>query len=123
VITNLCTNAAKYSYPRSHISIALHVTGEQVELSVRDHGFGIPPADLPYIFERFYQVQRPIRESRPGLGLGLFITNEIVRQHGGTILVNSVEHHGSTFTVRLPIEHKTSEEFSADADPTVHPSV
>lgn len=122
VITNLCTNAAKYSLPRSHIDVQLTATSQEVEIIVSDQGLGIPPADIPYIFDRFYQVQRPIRESRPGLGLGLFITSEIVRQHGGKILVDSVENCGSTFTVRLPIEHKTSEEFSADADPTVHPS-
>lgn len=122
VITNLCTNAAKYSLPRSRIEVQLNRTSQEVEITVRDQGLGIPAADIPYIFDRFYQVQRPIRESRPGLGLGLFITNEIVRQHGGKILVDSVENCGSTFTVRLPIEHRTSEEFSADADPTVHPS-
>lgn len=122
VISNLCTNAAKYSLPHSHIDVQLKTSSQEVEIIVRDQGLGIPAADIPYIFDRFYQVQRPIRESRPGLGLGLFITNEIVRQHGGKILVDSVENCGSTFTIRLPIEHKTSEEFSADADPTVHPS-
>jgi PAS domain S-box-containing protein len=122
VIMNLCTNAAKYSSPSSRINVQLRMADRAVELIVHDRGLGIPPADLPYIFDRFYQVQRPIRESRPGLGLGLFITHEIVRQHGGTIHVDSVENHGSTFTVRLPITYKPSEEFSADADPTVHPS-
>jgi PAS domain S-box-containing protein len=122
VVVNLCTNAAKYSPPRSRIYVQLQRVDQTVELIVRDYGLGIPPGDLPYIFDRFYQVQRPIRESRPGLGLGLFITNEIVRQHGGMIAVESIENRGSTFTVRLPIEYKTSEEFSADADPTVHPS-
>ncbi|HEX6289656.1 MAG TPA: PAS domain S-box protein [Herpetosiphonaceae bacterium] len=122
VITNLCTNAAKYSPTGTQIEIRLQATDQAVELRVGDQGLGIPAADLPYIFDRFYQVQRPVRESRPGLGLGLFITHEIVRQHNGTITVESVENHGSTFTVRLPIEHKPSEEFSADADPTVHPS-
>lgn len=102
IVTNLCTNAAKYSLPSMPISIRLRAEPPQVVLTVEDYGLGIPEADLPYIFDRFYQVQRPTRESRPGLGLGLFITHELVRQHGGTITVQSIEHGGSSFTVVLP---------------------
>lgn len=109
VIVNLCTNAAKYSPPSSLILVQLYVRNGLAHLVVTDRGLGIPNADLPYIFDRFYQVQRPTRESRPGLGLGLFIANQIVRQHGGAISVASAEYHGSSFTVQLPIVSSSQE--------------
>lgn len=116
-LTNLCTNAAKYSIPQAPVLIRLRTDQHHVMLTVQDCGLGIPAADLPYIFDRFYQVQRPTRESRPGLGLGLFITHEIVRQHGGTIHVQSIEHSGSTFTVLLPLRHATND---TDQEPNSH---
>lgn len=108
VITNLCTNAAKYSGATSPVVVTLRQVEQEVQIAVRDYGLGIPASDLPYIFDRFYQVQRPPRESRPGLGLGLFITHEIVRQHGGSIDVRSVEHGGSVFTILLPLSTTNS---------------
>lgn len=105
VLTNLCTNAAKYSAEHAPVIVSLRRDVQSAQITVRDCGLGIPPSDLPYIFDRFYQVQRPTRESRPGLGLGLYITREIIRQHGGTISVESVEHGGSIFTILLPLEH------------------
>jgi signal transduction histidine kinase len=107
-LTNLCTNAAKYSAEHAPIMVGLRRAERGVQITVQDHGLGIPAADLPYIFDRFYQVQRPPRESRPGLGLGLFITREIIRQHGGVITVESVEHGGSIFTILLPLEQAPS---------------
>jgi|GEM_PF-3233292 len=120
VLTNLLTNAAKYSSPYMPIDVALHTTVDEAVITVRDRGIGIPPADLPYVFDRFYQVQRPARESRPGLGLGLYITQEIVRQHGGSVTVDSEEHRGTTFTVRLPVRHDLVWEGTRDDDLSTH---
>jgi len=102
VLHNLLANAAKYSPPGTPIGLKLRADDTHASIAVVDHGVGIPATDLPFIFDRFYQVQRPARESRPGLGLGLFISHEIVRRHGGTIMVSSNEQSGSSFTVVLP---------------------
>jgi PAS domain S-box-containing protein len=115
VLANLLTNAAKYSYQAASIYVGCVPHTDHVEITVRDTGLGIPAEDLPFIFDRFYQVLRPPRESRPGMGLGLFITLEIVRQHGGTLTVESREQSGSRFTVRLPYQISSAQEVSADA--------
>ncbi len=109
VIANLVTNATKYSAPLSPILISLRAMDDRAEIDVIDHGIGIPVADLEHIFDRFYQVQRPARESRPGLGLGLFIAREIARQHGGEITVRSHESRGSQFTLQLPLVQPAEE--------------
>jgi signal transduction histidine kinase len=109
VLANLITNATKYSAPLSPILVSLRATGDQAEIDVIDHGIGIPVTDLDHVFDRFYQVQRPARESRPGLGLGLFIAREIARQHGGEITVRSQELRGSQFTVQIPLVEPAKE--------------
>jgi signal transduction histidine kinase len=72
------------------------------EVSVQDAGEGIAPEELPYVFDRFHQVQQEREFTGEGLGLGLYIAKEIVAAHGGTIDVASAPGHGATFTVRLP---------------------
>ncbi|MCA1600058.1 MAG: sensor histidine kinase, partial [Chloroflexi bacterium] len=72
-------------------------------LEVQDAGQGIATADLPHLFSRFYQVERPDRPSRGGLGLGLYLVQELVEAHQGTVMVASVVGQGTTFTVRLPL--------------------
>ena len=122
VVSNLLTNAAKYSYETAPIYVKLVVEQQFVEIAVRDTGLGIPAVDLPFIFNRFYQVQRPTRESRPGMGLGLFITQQIVQQHGGTIEVESWEHGGTRFVVRLPRISSTPPETTLDATSSICPT-
>lgn len=121
VMSNLITNAAKYSYDAAPVYVQLVVEPRYVEIAVRDTGLGIPAADIPFIFDRFYQVQRPTRESRPGMGLGLFITQQIVHQHGGTIEVESWQLGGSRFVVRLPCIANTPPETTCDAPSTSCP--
>ena len=78
-------------------------SGDQVELQVQDYGPGIAEADLPNLFARFYQGERTVPLPYPGLGLGLYITRELVRAHGGSIDVSSAPGRGTLFTVRLPL--------------------
>jgi signal transduction histidine kinase len=102
VLTNLVSNALKYTPSGGTIWVKTQVNHNGVEVIVRDTGIGIPVADLPRIFERFYQVDKA-RGPRRGTGLGLAITQEIVQAHGGKITVTSPgEKQGSTFTVWLP---------------------
>ncbi|MBZ0296446.1 MAG: HAMP domain-containing histidine kinase [Anaerolineae bacterium] len=102
VVTNLISNAIKHTPQGGTIRIRTQVNNGGVELIVQDNGIGIPAAELPRIFERFYQVDKT-RGPRRGTGLGLAITQEIVQAHGGSISVTSAgKNQGSTFTVWLP---------------------
>ncbi|MBZ0304120.1 MAG: HAMP domain-containing histidine kinase [Anaerolineae bacterium] len=105
VLTNLVSNAIKYTPRAGKVRVKTQVHHGGVEVIVSDTGIGIPKEDLPRIFERFYQVDKA-RGPRRGTGLGLAITREIVQAHGGTISVTSAgPDQGSTFTVWLPSEH------------------
>jgi len=104
VLTNLIENAAKYSEPGTEVSVVADRVGENIRVRVTDHGFGIPPADLPHVFDTFYRVKREGRARRiGGTGIGLAICKGFVEAHGGTIAVASVVGHGSTFTFTLPL--------------------
>ncbi|MBW7571468.1 HAMP domain-containing histidine kinase [Caproiciproducens sp. AGMB10547] len=102
VITNLVSNALKYTPEDGNVSVSVQESERGAELSVADTGKGIPPEDLPYIFERFYRADRSRNRRTGGLGLGLTITKAIVDAHGGTIEVVSEVDRGTTFTVTLP---------------------
>jgi len=104
VFSNLLDNALKYSPPGSRIEISalgLDATGE-VELAVRDNGPGIPVADLPHIFERFYRVEKGRSRESGGTGLGLSIVKHIVQLHGGRVWAESGTGQGTSILVRLP---------------------
>lgn len=103
VLVNLITNAAKYSLPGSKIEIRSGITGSSVTVSVRDFGIGISRAHQKNLFKRFYQVEDLDRRVYGGLGLGLFISKEIMDRHGGSIGVESEEGKGSTFSISIPI--------------------
>ncbi len=102
---NLATNAIKYTPRGGSVEIAVHLVGSMAELTVRDTGVGIPAADLPQVFERFYRADRARSRSseRSGFGLGLAISRWIAEAHGGGIAVRSRLGRGSTFTVTLPV--------------------
>jgi two-component system sensor histidine kinase KdpD len=104
VLTNLIENAAKYSDPGTEIAVIADRAGEMIRVRVVDHGYGIPPADVPHVFDPFYRVRRdgPARRIR-GSGIGLAICKGFVEAHGGTIAVESVVGQGSTFTFTLPM--------------------
>jgi PAS domain S-box-containing protein len=103
VLTNLLTNAIKYSSEDSAISVSLAAEDGTAVVTVSDRGIGIPANDLPFIFDRFYRGSNVPQETA-GAGIGLAGVRRIVEQHGGTITAESVEGQGSTFTVRLPLE-------------------
>ncbi len=99
---NLVENAVKYSDPGSSVVVTASSDGRVVELSVVDHGMGIPARDLDRIFERFYRVDLARSRETGGTGLGLAIVRHVIQNHNGTVQVHSREGAGSTFTLRLP---------------------
>jgi PAS domain S-box-containing protein len=104
IVLNLLSNALKFTHSgRIHLTLGIGEGG--VELAVRDTGIGIPPGDVGRIFERFRRVRGAKSRSHEGSGIGLALVDELVRLHGGSIVVNSVEGAGSAFTVRMPLGH------------------
>ena len=103
VLSNLLTNAAKYTQPDGHISIGARRDGDDAVIVVRDDGMGISRELLPKLFDLFVQGRRTIERSEGGLGLGLSIVRNLVRIHGGSVAARSSgAGKGSEFEVRLP---------------------
>jgi two-component system CheB/CheR fusion protein len=102
-LLNLVINAIKYAPETRRIDVRLRTVDNTAEIQVEDYGPGIPEADLPHLFTRFYQVGRENGQSQGGLGLGLFITQQLVTAHGGTLAVRSYQGKGTCFTIQLPL--------------------
>ncbi|GHO60544.1 hypothetical protein KSB_90190 [Ktedonobacter robiniae] len=102
VFTNLLSNAIKYAPSAEAVEMELSASKDAVVVQVQDHGLGIPRELHDKIFDRFYRVTDPKQKAIPGLGMGLYIVAEIVRHHGGTLMVESEVGKGSTFQVTLP---------------------
>src|SRR5258706_3754668 len=103
VFSNLLSNAIKYSPHADTVEVEIGSSAEAITISVRDHGIGIPQEQRERIFERFYRAINASRQGFPGLGIGLYLVAEIIKQHGGTIRVESAMGQGSTFHVVLPL--------------------
>lgn len=99
---NLLTNAIHYSPDETQIQIKVAEKSTFIEISVIDYGIGIPPEDLPHIFERFYRVDKARSRHTGGTGLGLSIVASIIEAHHGAIQVQSELNKGSCFTIQLP---------------------
>ncbi len=103
VLLNLLNNAIIYAPNSERIDVRLRRVDGAAEMQVRDYGPGIAASEVPRLFSRFFQVARTDRPARRGLGLGLYITRQVVDAHGGTIAAQSTEGEGTAFTVHLPI--------------------
>jgi PAS domain S-box-containing protein len=115
VISNLLENALKYSPRDSTVRVTLEVHGDFALLSVSDEGIGIPRDQQAHLFERYFRARNASPQSYGGLGLGLYISRDIVERHGGRIWVESEVGRGSTFHVALPLLEAASPE-----PPTLH---
>ena len=102
ILTNLVSNALKYTPAEGRVRVALAGTEEEAVIAVSDTGIGIPARDLPKLFTEFFRASNAKKRTTAGTGLGLAILKRLVGAHGGAIDVASVENEGSTFTVRLP---------------------
>jgi two-component system, OmpR family, phosphate regulon sensor histidine kinase PhoR len=103
LIGNLVSNAINYSPDGGEVTVSTLARGKWIELAVQDTGVGIPPEELPRIFEQFYRIRHPKTRKVVGTGLGLSIVKAIVEAHHGTIEVESVPDRGTTFRVMLPV--------------------
>ncbi|CAA9552089.1 MAG: hypothetical protein AVDCRST_MAG19-904 [uncultured Thermomicrobiales bacterium] len=105
IVANLLGNAVKYSPLGGRIDVGIVRVGDEAVLTVRDEGIGIPPAELPRVFDQFYRAANVAGENREiaGLGLGLFSARLLAERHGGRIDVASEEGRGSVFTLVLPL--------------------
>jgi signal transduction histidine kinase len=108
VFGNLLSNALKYTSPGGKITLSAKADEERVQFSVSDTGRGIPSKYLPRIFEQFFRI--PDQGKEAGAGLGLAIVKEIVEAHGGTVVVESTEGKGTTFTFTLRRADRISKE-------------
>jgi heavy metal sensor kinase len=104
VITNLLTNAIHFNRAQGEVRLSARTEGNMLLLTVGDTGQGIPPDDIPHIFERFYRADKSRSRIQGRNGLGLAICKAIVDAHGGSIEVASNVGVGSTFTVKLPLQ-------------------
>ncbi|HJT58931.1 MAG TPA: ATP-binding protein [Ktedonobacteraceae bacterium] len=109
ILTNLVSNAIKYSPENGSITVSLQQTNDEyVAITVEDQGIGIPPEVQPRLTERFFRAENATRVDSKGLGLGLYLVNALVARHGGILSIRSegVPGKGSTFTVTLPIHQQ-----------------
>lgn len=114
VLTNLISNAVKFSPAGATVDVIAHCESDGVRIAVRDRGIGIPIADQCRLFQRFQRLH-PGHSGEPGSGLGLAISKAIVDRHGGRIMLDSREQEGSTFTVVLPVVHEPPQILDARA--------
>jgi PAS domain S-box-containing protein len=103
VLINLLTNAIKYSPHANKVVVHMKADGQHATIGVQDFGIGIAGTHHEKIFERFYQVTDPEEKTYPGLGIGLYISNQIIKQHQGHMWVESAKGHGATFWFTIPL--------------------
>ncbi len=107
VLTNLLTNAVKFSPQSDTIIVRLTTAQDAVVVNVQDFGIGIEKEHLNHIFDRFHRVSDPEEKTYPGLGIGLYIAHEIIQRHNGTLAVESEKGQGSRFSFTLPYTSST----------------
>jgi len=107
VVSNLLSNAIKYSPEDSDIIVHVSNISNFIKFSVTDQGMGISEEEQSKIFERFYRVGE-VQRHYPGMGIGLYICQQIIQNHGGTIWVESQKNTGSTFSFTLPFMNTTN---------------
>jgi signal transduction histidine kinase len=101
-LLNLVANSVKFTLPGGQVAITTQIYGDEIAVSVRDTGSGIPSEEQEHLFSRFFRATRSQEQEVPGTGLGLYIVKQIVELHGGTMDVFST-NQGSTFTMLLPV--------------------
>ena len=101
IVLNLLSNAFKFTF-KGEVRLTLRQVDDRIELAIGDTGTGIPPSEVPHLFERFRRVEGSRSRSHEGTGIGLAMVQELAKLHGGDVSVESIEGQGSTFRVRIP---------------------
>ncbi|PRY39578.1 SpoIIE family protein phosphatase [Umezawaea tangerina] len=101
VVLNLLSNALKFTFEGS-IRVAVRADGREAVVTVADTGVGVPPEEMPRLFERFHRIENSRSRSNEGSGIGLALVQELVGLHGGSITADSAEGSGTRFTIRVP---------------------
>ena len=109
VVNNLISNGIKYAPHSSEVQVYVSKVSEYVKVSVTDYGLGISAEDQKRIFERFFRGG-DVQKRFPGMGIGLYVCYQIIKNHGGTIWVDSQEGKGSTFSFTIPINGRANHE-------------
>lgn len=112
ILANLLSNACKYTNEGGKIELSLFYENNLLTITVKDTGVGIPPQDIPYVFQRFFQSSRTVGK-KEGTGIGLYLVKMYVELHGGRININSVEEGGTTVCVTIPSSENTIKDNSA----------
>ena len=115
IVLNLVSNAFKFTF-EGEIEVSVRQVGRNAELRVRDTGVGIPPEEIPRLFDRFHRVPNTRSRTHEGSGIGLALVHELVKLHGGSMQVESVPEQGSSFIVTIPLgqDHLESEQVGGD---------
>jgi signal transduction histidine kinase len=116
VLGNLLSNAFKFTERDGTVELTVAAVKDSVEMRVRDTGAGIPPENVPFIFEKFFQADNQASASAKGTGLGLAIAKSIVNAHGGSISVESSVGSGTTFAISLPVRASGGRHHALDSE-------
>lgn len=110
VLNNLLSNSCKYTKNGGRVSLSLHYKEDEnmLDVIISDEGVGIPPDEIPYVFERYYQSSKT-SGNKEGTGIGLYLAKVYTEQHGGTVRIDSVEDEGTTITISLPVSAEVGE--------------
>ena len=123
VLGNLISNAFKFTPRGGRVALSVDPVDGMVVITVADTGAGISAAQLPHIFDKFYQADNQAQAASKGTGLGLAIAKEIVEAHGGETTVESMVGEGTTFVVTLPIEAPGAKRRRSETPPEPLPQV
>src|SRR4029077_19953530 len=104
LVSNLISNAIKFTPAGGSVTTRTFVDGDDVAIQIEDTGIGIPKLEQDRLFQRFFRSSTATQQAIPGTGLGLVISKAIAEAHGGTIGVISAPGHGSCFRVEIPLE-------------------
>ncbi len=115
VMLNLLSNAFKFTNNNGHIYVDIEDKGENIVITVKDNGVGIPENKLDIIFERFGQANRSLSRMHEGTGIGLYLVKSFIEMHEGTISVSSVEGQGTEFRIVLPVKMNENKELVEDS--------
>ena len=118
IVGNVIANAIKFTPPKGRIDVFAAQEGDMVTVRISDTGIGIPPEQLPHIFDRFYQVDGSATRRHQGLGLGLALVRELINRHGGDVTASSDSGNGTTFVLRFPHAGCDTQQGMENSEPT-----